>query len=375
MKKNKKILIIIGTRPEAIKMGPLIRELESLSNIDTKVFLSGQHDELIKPMLKLFRIKVSDILVKRRSNSLNLFCANLLKSLDALFNKETPDMVIIHGDTATTLCASMAAFFMGIKVAHVEAGLRTHDLQAPFPEEFNRVVAGYSANIHFAPTKLASANLRAHGISKNIFVTGNTIVDSVKFVVNRIESSKSLKKKIIKGINLYLGLDLNKQDYILITGHRRENFGKSFYKICKAILKLSKRYPDKLFIYPVHLNPNVQKPVLEILGNSNNIKLIPPQDYLSFVFLLKNSTLVITDSGGIQEECPSLGIPIILMRDKTERPEIKDYPGFRLTGSSIDKIYKNAIDLIENYSLSIQNNPFGDGKASKKITKIIKRVI
>ena len=370
MKKNKKILVIIGTRPEAIKMAPVISELLNSSIFDVKVFLSGQHNELIEPMLKIFDIKPSGQLVKNNYEGLNLFISKLIVEVDQLLRHEKPDLLLVHGDTSTAMSAAMTAFHLGIKVGHVEAGLRTHDLSAPFPEEFNRVLAGYCSEYHFAPTETAKDNLNSHGIIKNVFITGNTVVDSIKSVVNLVKKPENIIK-IKEKLFLDLGFELDRQKFVLITGHRRENFGKSFEDICSAILRLASKYPDKLFIYPVHLNPNVQTPVNKILGNKKNIFLIPPQDYLNFVFLLNEAILVITDSGGIQEECPSIGTPLILMRDKTERPEVFQYEGFRLTGTSTEKIFKEAVELIENFSSAKSKNPFGDGNSAKKIVNIL----
>jgi len=372
MKKNKKIYIIIGTRPEAIKMAPVINALNNSKQFNVKVFLTGQHADLIKPMLNLMKINISAILLKNKSYSLSGLASKLFAVLDKLYTKDRPDLVMVHGDTLTTFAASTSAFFAGIKVAHIEAGLRTHDLLSPFPEEFNRIVTSYASFLHFAPTKLAKQNLINQGIAKkNIYVTGNTVVDSLHQTLQKIEDSPKEFFQIISRLNSLTGIDLQSSRLVLITGHRRESFGDSFKNIFQALKNLANKHQDIFFIYPVHLNPNVRGPAQEMLSNIYNIKLIEPLNYKEFISLLNLADLVITDSGGIQEECPSLGKPLILMREKTERPEILNYKHFKLAGTSASKIY-NYSNIFLKQNIKIKpSNIFGDGKAAERILNIL----
>ncbi len=372
MSRKKKILIVIGTRPEAIKVAPLYAEIKKSKNFILKLCISGQHKEMMDQALAAFDMKIDFTATSSTKNqNLNLLSSKLFKGLDKVFSDFSPDIVLVHGDTTTTQVASMTAFLRGIRVGHIEAGLRSNDKDSPFPEEINRRVASLVADFHFAPTERARQNLIQENLpQKNIFVTGNTVIDSLKKTIQKIDSEKSVLKKIDKNLLKIISDNIGKK-LVLITGHRRENFGISFENICLAIKDLSEAYEEVIFIYPVHLNPNVRKPVMNLLKNKKNIFLIEPLDYLSFLFLMKKSSLVITDSGGLQEECPSLGVPLILMRDKTERPEIFEYDGFSMTGPDRKKIFNSSKKFLNSRKKITKKNPFGDGKASKRIVKIL----
>jgi UDP-N-acetylglucosamine 2-epimerase (non-hydrolysing) len=296
-----------------------------------------------------------------------------------IFRQYRPDVVLVHGDTTTTLATAMAAFYAGVKVGHVEAGLRTHDVFAPFPEEFNRQVTSRVTRWHFAPTLLSKRNLLAEKVpEENITVTGNTVIDALLWVLDRIESNPDRSKAIADFLNELLPFDWRDTKFVLITGHRRENFGDGFLQICEGIKELSKRYPTVHFVYPVHLNPNVQQPVNEILRDLGNVNLIDPLDYEPFVFLLKHSYIVLTDSGGIQEEAPSLGKPVLVMRNTTERPEAVDAGAVRLVGANRECIVKNICELLDNedsYRLMMRaHNPYGDGAASARIINVLRKI-
>lgn len=384
----KKILIVFGTRPEAIKMAPLIKSLEKHSNeFRTSVCVTAQHREMLDQVLNLFQIKPDyDLdIMKPGQNLFDLTC-NVLQGLKSVLEKDQPDLVVVHGDTTTTMAASLAAFYSGIPVGHIEAGLRTHNKKAPFPEEINRRVAGVISDIHFAPTETARNNLLREGVlPASIFVTGNTVIDALLMTLEKI-GSENLEPKIVDSlIESYPSLssvfsnnqhDLKKDRMILVTGHRRENFGQGFENICKALKEISTRHSNVQIVYPVHLNPLVQEPVQRILSGIMNVHLIDPLDYLPFVFLMHRAYLIITDSGGVQEEAPSLGKPVLLMRDTSERPEAIISGTVKLVGTDYNQIVTNVLMLLENnddYSKMAQAvNPYGDGKACERITEALK---
>ena len=372
MRNKKKILIVIGTRPEAIKIAPLYSEIKRSKKFFLKLCISGQHKEMIDQALEAFDMNVDYFASSPKKNlNLNELSSELFKGLDRIYSDFRPDLVLVHGDTTTTQVASMAAFLKDIKIGHIEAGLRSNDKNSPFPEEINRRVASLVTDYHFAPTENAKQNLILENIpKKNIFVTGNTIVDSLKNTLQKIGSNKSIFKKLDK--NLLKIIEKNSgRKIILITGHRRENFGRSFENICLAIKDLADEFEENVFIYPVHLNPNVRKPVMHLLKNKKNIFLIDPLDYINFLYLMKKCSLVITDSGGLQEECPSLGLPLVLMRNKTERPEIFEYEGFSMTGPDRKKIINASRKYLTLGKKIKKMNLFGDGNASKRIVKTL----
>jgi len=335
---------------------------------------------MLDQVLEVFNIKADvDLnLMKQNQNLFNL-TSLILNEMQNVFIQHKPDIVLVHGDTTTTLATSMAAFYASIPVAHVEAGLRTYDLNSPFPEEFNRQITSKVARWHFAPTKLSKKNLISEGIKKNLIsVTGNTVIDALYWVLKRLDKDKERRDNVESIINNNLSFNWHNENFILITAHRRENFGNGFLQICSAIRELASKYPKMHFVYPVHLNPNVIKPVYEILGGFNNIHLIKPQEYESFIYLLKHSHLVLTDSGGIQEEAPSLGKPVLVMRDTTERPEAVDAGTVELVGSNHQCIVQGVTSLLNNKNhykaMSLSHNPYGDGLASKRIVDILRTV-
>lgn len=372
MRNKKKILIVIGTRPEAIKIAPLYSEIKRSKKFFLKLCISGQHKEMIDQALEAFDMNIDYLASSPKKNlNLNELSSELFKGLDRIYSDFRPDLVLVHGDTTTTQVASMAAFLKDIKVGHIEAGLRSNDKNSPFPEEINRRVASLVTDYHFAPTENAKQNLILENIpQKNIFVTGNTIIDSLKNTLQKIESNKSIFKKLDKNLLKIIEKNADRK-IILITGHRRENFGRSFENICLAIKDLADEFEENVFIYPVHLNPNVRKPVMQLLKNKKNIFLIDPLDYINFLYLMKKCSLVITDSGGLQEECPSLGLPLVLMRNKTERPEIFEYEGFSMTGPDRKKIINASRKYLTLEKKIKKKNLFGDGNASKRIVKIL----
>lgn len=372
MRNKKKILIVIGTRPEAIKIAPLYSEIKRSKKFFLKLCISGQHKEMIDQALEAFDMNIDYFASSPKKNlNLNELSSELFKGLDRIYSDFRPDLVLVHGDTTTTQVASMAAFLKDIKVGHIEAGLRSNDKNSPFPEEINRRVASLVTDYHFAPTENAKQNLILENIpKKNIFVTGNTIIDSLKNTLQKIESNKTIFKKLDKNLLKIIEKNADRK-IILITGHRRENFGRSFENICLAIKDLADEFKENVFIYPVHLNPNVRKPVMQLLKNKKNIFLIDPLDYINFLYLMKKCSLVITDSGGLQEECPSLGLPLVLMRNKTERPEIFEYEGFSMTGPDRKKIINASRKYLTLEKKIKKKNLFGDGNASKRIVKIL----
>ncbi len=381
----KKIMLVFGTRPEAIKMAPLVKEFEKYSSqIKTIVCVTGQHREMLDQVLSLFEITPDyDLNIMKQGQDLYDVTARVLTGMRDVLTEAKPDMVLVHGDTTTSTAAALAAFYMQIPVGHVEAGLRTHDIYSPWPEEMNRQITGRIASLNFAPTPLSRSNLISEGISEeSITVTGNTVIDALHSVIAMMKSSDTLAEEQRQTL-LKAGYDTarlsDKKRLVLITGHRRENFGDGFIEMCNAIKSLTESYPDVDFVYPMHLNPNVRKPIHEIFGDDlsslGNIFFIEPLEYLSFVFLMEKSTIVLTDSGGIQEEAPGLGKPVLVMRNTTERPEALDAGTVKLVGTDFDKITsetKRLLDSAEYYnSMSRAVNPYGDGKACQRIVEKI----
>ncbi len=368
---KKKILIVLGTRPEAIKLAPLIIEAKKNSAFEVNVCLTGQHQEMVRQIFDFFEINEDyNLSIMRPNQTLGHITSSILCELPAVIDKVNPEIIIVHGDTTTSFAAALCAYYSKTKVAHVEAGLRTWNKYSPFPEEINRKLTGSISDFHFAPTNLALSNLIKEGVPKDkIIVTGNTVIDALFLAKNKIENNK------YESIQ-FDPLILNKQ-IVLITGHRRENFGDGFLNICKAVRNLAIRYKEVQFIYPVHLNPNVQKPVYEILNKDSNIHLIPPVDYKEFVFLMSKSYLILSDSGGVQEEAPSLGKPTLVMRDTTERPEALKAGTAKLVGTDANEIEKNVSILLENRDeykkMSSAKNPYGDGLASKRILEMLEK--
>ena len=369
----KKILFVFGTRPEAIKMAPIIHACyEHSGELNVKICLSGQHKEMLYQVMDFFKLTADyDLELMKPDQTLFDITADGLRLIENVLDECMPDLVVVQGDTTTTFVAALAAFYKKIKVAHVEAGLRSFDKYSPFPEEINRKMTSSITDLHFAPTQRAVDNLNNENIRSNIFLTGNTVIDALFWAANKVRNEPSYQK-------MFATLDLNKK-IVLITGHRRESFGKPFENICNAILMLAKRYPDAQFVYPVHLNPNVQKIVYEKLGGNRNIFLIAPLDYPHLVWLMDKSYFVITDSGGIQEEAPSLGKPVLVIRDVTEREEGITAGTAILVGTSIEKITTEAIRLMEDKNIyekmSKAVNPYGDGDSSKKIADIILKTL
>lgn len=381
MSKTKKIMLVFGTRPEAIKMAPLVHRLKAEPEFfDIQVCVTAQHRQMLDQVLRIFEI-VPDIDLDVMKPGQDLFdvTTNVLQGMKAVFEKNKPDAVLVHGDTTTTLATAMAGFYAGVPVGHVEAGLRTHDLYAPFPEEFNRQVASRVTRWHFAPTELSRANLIAeHVDDDSITVTGNTVIDALHWVLNRINSDGGRSTQLIQSLNQALPFNWQSDRFVLITGHRRENFGDGFLQICEALREMASKFDNVHFVYPVHLNPNVQKPVRTILEGLSNVLLVEPLDYEPFVYLLKHSYVVLTDSGGIQEEAPSLGKPVLVMRDVTERPEAVDAGTVELVGANKNQIIAGVSRLLEDeahYSkMSHAHNPYGDGKACDRILAVLRNI-
>ena len=376
----KKVLLVFGTRPEAIKMAPLVKQLEKETLIQSKVCVTAQHREMLDQVLDMFDITPDyDLNIMKPGQDLFDVTANVLLGMKDVLTDFNPDIVLVHGDTTTTSASSLAAFYHKIKVGHVEAGLRTGDIYSPWPEEANRQITGILANYHFAPTTTSENNLLKENKNKeNIIVTGNTVIDALFLALDKIENNSQLKNKIIDAINVQYRLNDEKK-LILVTGHRRENFGQGFINICQALKVLALRNPDIDIVYPVHLNPNVQKPVKEILSNVSNVFLIEPLQYESFIYMMNKSHFIITDSGGVQEEAPSLGKPVLVMRDTTERPEAVEAGTVKLVGTNsktiIDEAQKLLDDKTEYEKMSKAHNPYGDGKACEKIVNFIKKGI
>ncbi len=376
-----KILTVFGTRPEAIKMAPLVKKFEKNKSIfEAKVCVTAQHREMLDQVLDIFEIKPDyDLNIMKDNQDLYDITSKILIKIKDVLNDFKPDLVLVHGDTTTTFAAALASFYQKIEVGHVEAGLRTSNIYSPFPEEANRKLTSVLARYNFAPTNTARDNLLKEGIKeKNIIVTGNTVIDTLFLALNKIESNDNLKSEILSNIESNINdskFNIQHSKFILITGHRRENFGEGFINICNAIKELALKYKNVYFIYPVHLNPNVQKPVKEILSGLKNVYLIKPLDYLPFVYLMSKSYLILTDSGGIQEEAPSLGKPVLVMRDTTERPEAVDVGTVKLVGTDKIKIIDETARLLEDKAeydkMSKAINPYGDGKASARIMEFI----
>ncbi|MCA0131291.1 non-hydrolyzing UDP-N-acetylglucosamine 2-epimerase [Winogradskyella alexanderae] len=371
---KKKNLIIFGTRPEAIKMAPLVKTfLANQEKFETRVCITAQHREMLDQVLDFFDITADyDLDLMKPNQNLYGLTADIILNLKVVLEDFNPDYVYVHGDTTTTMAASIASFYSGAKVCHVEAGLRTFNKRSPFPEEINRSIAGSVADYHFAPTSTSRDNLLNENINKdNILITGNTVIDALHFS-SKIVNSNQYKDKEIEELEAIVD---SKKRLILVTGHRRENHGQGFVNICKALKELALNYEDVQIIYPVHLNPNVQKPVYELLDGIDNIKLIAPLSYPSFVWLMNKSYLIITDSGGVQEEAPSLGKPVLVMRDTTERPEAVDAGTVLLVGTNVEEIVNKAGKLLSNDSeynkMSMLHNPYGDGKACERIVNYI----
>lgn len=366
-----RVLSIFGTRPEAIKMAPVIKRLKTISGVESMVAVTAQHREMLDQVLRLFGIEADfDLNLMQPGQTLEGITSGVLNGISSVLAKTNPDLILVHGDTTTTLAASLAAYYQKIPVGHVEAGLRTGDIYSPWPEEINRKVAGAIASLHFAPTMKAASNLKSELVSpKNIYVTGNTVIDALLEVVGTLERDSEKSASLDKEF----GVDPSKR-LILVTGHRRESFGDGFQRICSALAEIAQR-PDVQIIYPVHLNPNVKKPVEANLGGLERIRLIPPQDYLPFVHLMRRANIILTDSGGVQEEAPSLGKPVLVLRETTERPEAVDSGTVKLVGTDTSQIVGETMKLLDDDAayqvMSEAHNPYGDGAASKRICEII----
>lgn len=383
---KRKILLVFGTRPEAIKIAPLVKEFQRRPDkFETTVCVTGQHRQMLDQVLRLFDIRPDyDLDIMRQGQDLYDVTARVLTGIRDVLEESRPDVVLVHGDTTTSTAAALAAFYRQIPVGHVEAGLRTHNIYSPWPEEMNRQLTGRIATWHFAPTLLARQNLLAEGVKEaNITVTGNTVIDALYWVVDKIKGDKALDAEL-ESILSEAGYDVNRlaegRRLVLITGHRRENFGKGFLSICRAIRTLAERYLAVDFVYPMHLNPNVRRPIHEVFGedltNLGNLFFIEPLEYLSFVYLMEKSMIVLTDSGGIQEEAPGLGKPVLVMRDTTERPEALEAGTVKLVGTDYGKITGEVSALLDNpdryEAMSRAVNPYGDGLACRRIADFLK---
>ena len=381
----KKVLLVFGTRPEAIKMAPLVKELQKQKErIETVVCVTGQHREMLDQVLEIFDIKPDyDLNIMKRGQDLYDVTARVLTGMREVLKEIKPDIVLVHGDTTTSTAAALAAFYQQIPVGHVEAGLRTHNIYSPWPEEMNRLLTGRLATYHFSPTPLSRNNLIKESINdRNIIVTGNTVIDALYWVVDKIKNNKELDNEL-ESVLSKAGYDVNRLDngkkLVLITGHRRENFGDGFINMCTAIKDLTVKYPNVDFVYPMHLNPNVRKPIHEVFGKDlsglKNMFFIEPLEYLSFVYLMEKSSIVLTDSGGIQEEAPGLGKPVLVMRDTTERPEALDAGTVKLVGTDYNKIVNEVSSLIDDKAayekMSKAVNPYGDGLACRRIVNAL----
>lgn len=369
-------LIVFGTRPEAIKMAPLVKAFLADTSFITKVCVTAQHREMLDQVLEFFEITPDyDLNVMEPNQNLYSLTATIIEGIKPVLEEVQPDFVYVHGDTTTSMAAGIAAFYSGAKVCHVEAGLRTFDRKYPFPEEFNRQLTGKIADYHFAPTTLSQHNLLQENTSKeNVIVTGNTVIDALLFGIEKVNTNNFIDSEIEK---LKVILDFQKK-IILVTGHRRENHGQGLLNVCSALKTIADENPDVQIIYPVHLNPKVEKPVYELLSGINNILLLKPLAYAAFIWLMEKSYLIITDSGGIQEEAPSLGKPVLVTRDTTERPEAVEEGTVLLVGTNTQKIIKETQKLISDTkyynSMSMLHNPYGDGKATSRIVNYIKKL-
>lgn len=381
----KKVLLVFGTRPEAIKMAPLVKEFQKYpETFNTVVCVTGQHRQMLDQVLQLFEITPDyDLDIMKQGQDLYDVTSRVLLGMRDVLKDVQPDVVLVHGDTTTSTAAALAAFYQQIPVGHVEAGLRTGNIYSPWPEEMNRQITGRIATYNFAPTPLSKANLlRESVVEDSIIVTGNTVIDALYWVVNKIKADKALNDEL-KTLLAKAGYDVARLDngkkLVLITGHRRENFGDGFINMCNAIKELTLKYPDVDFVYPMHLNPNVRKPIREVFGENlsdlGNMFFIEPLEYLSFVYLMEKSNIVLTDSGGIQEEAPGLGKPVLVMRDTTERPEALDAGTVKLVGTDYDKIVNEVSRLLEDQvhydNMSKAVNPYGDGKACERIVDFL----
>lgn len=362
-----RVLSVFGTRPEAIKMAPVVKALGAADGVESRVCVTGQHREMLDQVLALFNISPDyDLALMRPGQTLGDVTSAVLAGLDKVIHEFRPDILLVHGDTTTTLAASLAAYYRQTPVGHVEAGLRTGNIYSPWPEEINRKVAGAIAELHFAPTAGSQANLRAEGVpEERIVITGNTVIDALQDVVALIGADRDMSAALAEQFNIP-----DDRRIVLVTGHRRESFGGGFDRICEALARLAER-PDVEVVYPVHLNPNVKGPVERLLGGRDNIRLVPPQDYLPFVYLMSRAELIITDSGGVQEEAPSLGKPVLVMRDTTERPEAVEAGTVKLVGTDTDLIVSTAGRLLDDpdayAAMNRAHNPYGDGHASARI--------
>ena len=382
----KTVMLVFGTRPEAIKMAPLVKEFQKHpETFKTIVCVTGQHRQMLDQVLQLFEITPDyDLNIMKQGQDLYDVTARVLTGMRDVLKEAQPDVVLVHGDTTTSTAAALAAFYMQTPVGHVEAGLRTHNIYSPWPEEMNRQITGRSATYNFAPTPLSKANLLREAVAEDsITVTGNTVIDALYWVVNKIKEDKALNCEL-QALLAQAGYDVNRladgKKLVLITGHRRENFGDGFINMCTAIKDLTQKYPDVDFVYPMHLNPNVRKPIHEVFGenldNLGNMFFIEPLEYLSFVYLMEKSTIVLTDSGGIQEEAPGLGKPVLVMRDTTERPEALEAGTVKLVGTNYDKIVAEVSALLDDQAhydtMSKAVNPYGDGLACGRIIEVLK---
>lgn len=382
----KKIMLVFGTRPEAIKMAPLVKEFQKHPDtFQTIVCVTGQHREMLDQVLNIFDIRPDfDLNIMKQGQDLYDVTARVLTGMRDVLREAQPDVVLVHGDTTTSTAAALAAFYQQIPVGHVEAGLRTHNILSPWPEEMNRQITGRIASYHFAPTTLSRQNLLQENVDDaNITVTGNTVIDALYWVVDRIKNDRSLNAELEEVLR-HAGYDVNRladgRPLVLITGHRRENFGDGFINMCTAIKQLTERYPNVDFVYPMHLNPNVRRPIHEVFGddlsNLGNMHFIEPLEYLSFVYLMEKSTIVLTDSGGIQEEAPGLGKPVLVMRDTTERPEALEAGTVKLVGTDREKIFNEVSTLLDDAAayarMSQAVNPYGDGLACSRILERLK---
>lgn len=381
-----KVMLVFGTRPEAIKMCPLVKEFQKHNDaFETIVCVTGQHREMLDQVLNIFEVKPDyDLNIMKQGQDLYDVTARVLTGMRDVFKECKPDVVLVHGDTTTSTAAALAAFYQQIPVGHVEAGLRTHNIYSPWPEEMNRQITGRIATYNFSPTPLSESNLKEEKAQGNIYVTGNTVIDALHMVVNKLKNDETLAKEQ-EEILKQAGYDVNRladgKKLVLITGHRRENFGEGFIHMVTAIKDLKNKYPDVDFVYPMHLNPNVRKPIHEVFGedlsNLGNMFFIEPLQYLEFVYLMEKATIVLTDSGGIQEEAPGLGKPVLVMRDTTERPEALASGTVHLVGTDYQKIMDEVSTLLEDEQayekMSKAVNPYGDGKACERIVEILKK--
>lgn len=367
-----KIILVFGTRPEAIKMAPLVVTLKTDKRFDCRVCVTGQHREMLDQVLTLFDLQPDyDLNIMKPGQDMSSVTTNILNDIKEVYLSFVPDIVLVHGDTATTFAASLAAYYAKIPVGHIEAGLRTGNIYSPWPEEGNRRLTGVLASLHFAPTVHSRENLLKENVfNEDIHVVGNTVIDALIETVGKLNAPK-MRIKYEESFDYLLGCDR----FILVTGHRRENFGDGFERICKSLLEVSMKYPDVKIVYPVHLNPNVREPVNRLLCGANNIHLIEPLDYLPFVYLMSKAYLILTDSGGIQEEAPSLGKPVLVMRDTTERPEAVEAGTVKLVGTDINNIVDGVSRLLDDHAeyerMSRAHNPYGDGKTCERIAEIL----